>query len=110
MPMPTKLTDRRKKAFLLELSRHGILVRAARAASPRASSRYGAKLTANTCLLAKALFLGHTHQQIAGARVVLEAHHGLRHGAGAQGQGDGTQGGANKCRGRKFHVVSNVVL
>ena len=43
--MPTKLTDRRKKAFLLELSRHGILVRAARAASPRASSRYGAKQT-----------------------------------------------------------------
>ena len=43
--MPTKLTERRKKAFLLELSRHGILVRAARAASPRASGRYGAKQT-----------------------------------------------------------------
>lgn len=43
--MPTKLTERRKMAFLLELSRHGSLVRAARAASPRASSRYGAKQT-----------------------------------------------------------------
>lgn len=40
-----KLTDRRKRMFLLELSRHGILVRAARAASPRASSRYGAVQT-----------------------------------------------------------------
>jgi len=40
-----KLTDRRKRLFLLELSRHGILVRAARAASPRASSRYGAVQT-----------------------------------------------------------------
>jgi hypothetical protein len=37
----------------------------------------------------------------------LETHHGLRHGAGAQGQGDGTQGGADKCRGSKFHGVSN---
>lgn len=37
-----KLTERRKKLFLLELSRHGIQNRAARAASPRASSRYGA--------------------------------------------------------------------
>lgn len=43
--MPTKLTDRRKEAFLAELARHGSLVRAARAASPRASSRYGAKQT-----------------------------------------------------------------
>jgi hypothetical protein len=43
--MPTKLTDRRKRLFLLELSRHGILARAARAASPRASSRYGALQT-----------------------------------------------------------------
>ena len=43
--MPTKLTERRKKLFLAELARHGILVRAARAASPRASSRYGAKQT-----------------------------------------------------------------
>ncbi len=33
-----KLTDRRKKAFLAEFSRHGILVRAARAASPLASA------------------------------------------------------------------------
>ncbi|MBV1917558.1 MAG: hypothetical protein KUG65_05800 [Sphingomonadaceae bacterium] len=40
-----KLTDRRKKMFLSELARHGILVRAARAASPRASSRYGAVQT-----------------------------------------------------------------
>ena len=40
-----KLTDRRKRLFLGELARHGILVRAARAASPRASSRYGAKQT-----------------------------------------------------------------
>ena len=40
-----KLTDRRKKAFLAEFSRHGILVRAARAASPRASARYGAVQT-----------------------------------------------------------------
>lgn len=39
------LTDRRKKAFLAELSRHGSVVRAARAASPRASGRYGAKQT-----------------------------------------------------------------
>lgn len=37
-----KLTDRRKKAFLDELKLHGIANRAARAASPRASSRYGA--------------------------------------------------------------------
>jgi hypothetical protein len=37
-----KLTDRRKKAFLKELTLHGIQTRAARAASPRASSRYGA--------------------------------------------------------------------
>lgn len=43
--MPTKLTARRKKLFLAELARHGILVRAARAASPRASGRYGAKQT-----------------------------------------------------------------
>ncbi|WP_417322481.1 hypothetical protein [Erythrobacter aureus] len=40
-----KLTDRRKKAFLAEFARHGILVRAARAASPRASARYGAVQT-----------------------------------------------------------------
>lgn len=40
-----KLTDRRKKAFLAEFSRHGILVRAAQAASPRASARYGAVQT-----------------------------------------------------------------
>lgn len=40
-----KLTDRRKKAFLDELRLHGILVRAARAASPRASSQYGAVQT-----------------------------------------------------------------
>ncbi|RJX69294.1 hypothetical protein D6858_05360 [Tsuneonella suprasediminis] len=40
-----KLTDRRKKAFLSELKLHGILVRAARAASPRASARYGAVQT-----------------------------------------------------------------
>lgn len=40
-----ELTDRRKKVFLAELARHGILVRAARAASPRASSRYGAVQT-----------------------------------------------------------------
>lgn len=37
-----KLTDRRKRIFLAELARHGIQYRAARAASPRASSRYGA--------------------------------------------------------------------
>ena len=37
-----KLTDRRKKAFLKKLELHGIATRAARAASPRASSRYGA--------------------------------------------------------------------
>jgi len=37
-----KLTDRRKRAFLKELELHGIQTRAARAASPRASSRYGA--------------------------------------------------------------------
>lgn len=43
--MPTKLTDRRKRLFLLELSRHGSVVRAARAASPRASARFGAKQT-----------------------------------------------------------------
>lgn len=43
--MQTKLTSRRKKAFLDELRLHGILVRAARAASPRASGRYGAKQT-----------------------------------------------------------------
>ena len=35
-PPAIKLTDRRKKAFLADFSRHGILVRAARAASPRA--------------------------------------------------------------------------
>ena len=40
-----QLTARRKKVFLAELARHGILVRAARAASPRASSRYGAVQT-----------------------------------------------------------------
>lgn len=40
-----RLTDRRKRVFLAELARHGILVRAARAASPRASSRYGAVQT-----------------------------------------------------------------
>jgi hypothetical protein len=40
-----KLTERRKKVFLAELARHGILVRAARAASPRASSQYGAVQT-----------------------------------------------------------------
>ena len=40
-----KLTDRRKKMFLAELARHGILVRAARAASPRASSQFGAVQT-----------------------------------------------------------------
>lgn len=40
-----QLTARRKKLFLAELARHGILVRAARAASPRASSRYGAVQT-----------------------------------------------------------------
>lgn len=40
-----KLTDRRKKAFLNELKLHGILVRAARTANPRASSRYGAVQT-----------------------------------------------------------------
>lgn len=40
-----KLTARRKKLFLDEFRRHGILVRAARAASPRASSRYGAVQT-----------------------------------------------------------------
>lgn len=40
-----KLTNRRKRAFLAELARHGILVRAARAASPRASARYGAVQT-----------------------------------------------------------------
>ena len=31
-----KLIDRRKRTFLKELERHGILARAARAASPRA--------------------------------------------------------------------------
>ena len=40
-----KLTERRKKVFLAELARHGIKVRAARAASPRASSQYGAVQT-----------------------------------------------------------------
>lgn len=40
-----ELTDRRKRMFLAELARHGILVRAARAASPRASTRYGAVQT-----------------------------------------------------------------
>lgn len=40
-----RLTERRKKMFLAELARHGILVRAARAASPRASSRFGAVQT-----------------------------------------------------------------
>lgn len=40
-----KLTDRRKKAFLDELRLHGIMARAARAASPRASARYGALQT-----------------------------------------------------------------
>lgn len=40
-----KLTDRRKKAFLVEFSRHGVLVRAARAVGPRASARYGAVQT-----------------------------------------------------------------
>lgn len=40
-----KLTAHRKKMFLAELALHGILVRAARAASPRASSRYGAVQT-----------------------------------------------------------------
>ncbi|MEH6791753.1 hypothetical protein [Parasphingorhabdus sp.] len=39
------MTDRRKMMFLAELARHGILVRAARAASPRASSQYGAVQT-----------------------------------------------------------------
>ena len=34
-----------------------------------------AQFAANTRLLAKTLFLGHTHQQIAGAWIVLEAHH-----------------------------------
>lgn len=43
--MPMKLTARRKNAFLTEIARHGILARAARAASPRASSRYGALQT-----------------------------------------------------------------
>lgn len=43
--MQTKLTERRKRLFLLELARHGIIVRAARAASPRASSQYGAVRT-----------------------------------------------------------------
>lgn len=43
--MQTKLTDRRKRLFLAELARHGIIVRAARAASPRASSKYGAVRT-----------------------------------------------------------------
>ncbi|WP_227340123.1 hypothetical protein [Sphingopyxis sp. P8] len=43
--MQTKLTDRRKKVFLAELARHGIIVRAARAASPRASGQYGAVRT-----------------------------------------------------------------
>jgi hypothetical protein len=40
-----RLTACRKKVFLAELARHGILVRAARAASPRASSQYGAVQT-----------------------------------------------------------------
>lgn len=40
--MQSKLTERRKQVFLAELARHGIRARAARAASPRASSRYGA--------------------------------------------------------------------
>lgn len=40
-----KLTDRRKRAFLNELRLHGIMARAARAASPRASARYGALQT-----------------------------------------------------------------
>lgn len=40
-----KLTDRRKKAYLDELRLHGIMARAARAASPRASARYGALQT-----------------------------------------------------------------
>jgi len=43
--MQTKLTERRKKVFLAELARHGIIVRAARAASPRASGQYGAVRT-----------------------------------------------------------------
>lgn len=40
-----QLTERRKKVFLAELARHGILARAGRAASPRASSRFGALQT-----------------------------------------------------------------
>lgn len=43
--MQSKLTERRKRVFLAELARHGIIVRAARAASPRASSQYGAVRT-----------------------------------------------------------------
>lgn len=43
--MQSKLTERRKKVFLAELARHGIIVRAARAASPRASGQYGAVRT-----------------------------------------------------------------
>jgi len=43
--MQSKLTERRKRVFLAELARHGIIVRAARAASPRASSKYGAVRT-----------------------------------------------------------------
>lgn len=43
--MQSKLTERRKRTFLAELARHGIIVRAARAASPRASGKYGAVRT-----------------------------------------------------------------
>jgi hypothetical protein len=40
-----KLTDRRKKLFLAELSRHGILARAGRAASPHTRAPSGALQT-----------------------------------------------------------------
>jgi len=43
--MQSKLTERRKRVFLAELARHEIIVRAARAASPHASGKYGAVRT-----------------------------------------------------------------
>ena len=68
-----KLTDRRKKVFLAELARHGILVRAARAASPRASSRYGAVQTFKDERDRDPLFAAQWEEAVMAAEAAVEA-------------------------------------
>lgn len=71
--MQTKLTERRKRVFLAELARHGIIVRAARAASPRASSQYGAVRTFKDERDRDPAFAAQWHEAVEAAGASIEA-------------------------------------